>query len=360
MESTLKSDIGKIVETAVHAPSGDNMQPWCFEVKGNSISLFNTAKEAPIFDFAQRSSLFSCGTVIENCVIASAHYGYVCTVGLFPEENNVTYVAKLVLTSNTDIKNDSLYEVITTRCTNRGAYRDDSLSEEEKEKLFSAVKAAECGGELRIVEDRKTKKTVAESSTVYEWLLFQNKALHDVLYKELRWTKQKAGKTRDGLYAKTLGLSVMDTKMFKLLGSWKVVRLLQSLKLMRLMGGVIAGKSEHRYMTAGAFYAVVMEGNSREDYVNGGRICQRLWLEVARLGLQAQPISGILFLSQPVVAGAKTVFTDAQQQKMLQAVERFNKAFDVGKKNIVFVLRVGKGIQPDICSLRREPEIRFI
>jgi len=360
MESKLKSDIEKIVKMAVHAPSGDNLQPWRFEVRGDSISLFNTAKERLIFDFAQSSSLLSCGTVIENCVIASAHYGYMCAVELFPKENDKTCVAKLVLTSNTDIKDDPLYEIITTRCTHRGVYLGDSLSEEEKEKLFSASKAAELGGEIRIVEDLKTKKTVAKSSTTYERLLFHNKALHDALYKEIRWTKKEADKTHDGLYAKTLGISAMDTKMFKFLGSWKVVQFLHALKLIGLIETMMIGKIEKRYLTAGAFFAVVMEENSSLDYVNGGRILQRLWLEVARLGLQAQPISGILFMSQSVLADAETVFTENQQQKMLNAVNGFNKAFDVKNKNIAFVLRIGKGLQPDDCSLRREPLIEFI
>ena len=34
-------DIKKIIEAAVQAPSGENCQPWRFEILNNNIKLFN-------------------------------------------------------------------------------------------------------------------------------------------------------------------------------------------------------------------------------------------------------------------------------------------------------------------------------
>ncbi len=40
MEGT-REDIKKILEAAVHAPSGENCQPWRFEINDREIRIFN-------------------------------------------------------------------------------------------------------------------------------------------------------------------------------------------------------------------------------------------------------------------------------------------------------------------------------
>jgi len=37
----MKEVIKKIIEAGIMAPSGENCQPWRFEVRGNKISIFN-------------------------------------------------------------------------------------------------------------------------------------------------------------------------------------------------------------------------------------------------------------------------------------------------------------------------------
>ena len=67
----------KILDIAVHAPSGDNSQPWRFKFDQNSILLFNLEDRDPtLYNFRQRGSYFAHGAIIENIIIVAGTLGY--------------------------------------------------------------------------------------------------------------------------------------------------------------------------------------------------------------------------------------------------------------------------------------------
>lgn len=67
--------IQKILEAGAQAPSGSNSQPWRFEVAGGTISIIMLPeKDHPILNFRNRGTLLAHRALIENIVIAAAHY----------------------------------------------------------------------------------------------------------------------------------------------------------------------------------------------------------------------------------------------------------------------------------------------
>ncbi len=59
-----KEDIKKILEMAVYAPSGENCQPWRFEVRDSKIDIFNLPeRDQSLYNHGQMASYFAHGVL---------------------------------------------------------------------------------------------------------------------------------------------------------------------------------------------------------------------------------------------------------------------------------------------------------
>ena len=112
-----KEIILNILKAAVRAPSGDNSQPWRFEVSNNNnIKIYNLPeKDNPIFNYKQRGSHIAHGALIENIIIAAKENGMNVKVNLFPQGTSSDFIAEIDLLPDQSIKKDPLF-FIFSRC----------------------------------------------------------------------------------------------------------------------------------------------------------------------------------------------------------------------------------------------------
>ena len=123
--------VKQILEAAIRAPSGDNVQPWKFQVSKNftRIELYNLPeKDNSYYNFNQMASYIAHGAVIENIVIASGHLGCNAEVKLFPDAKDKNLVARINL-SLAEPQVDTLYPAIFDRYTNRFQYKQYNITE---------------------------------------------------------------------------------------------------------------------------------------------------------------------------------------------------------------------------------------
>ena len=81
-EDTLRS----FVASAVYAPSGDNAQPWEFDIRPGVIFIFNTPdSDGTLYNFKQRGSYIGHGALIENIVLLASAAGYDVAIDMFPD-----------------------------------------------------------------------------------------------------------------------------------------------------------------------------------------------------------------------------------------------------------------------------------
>ena len=112
-------DIKKIIEIAVNAPSGENVQPWKFRIKDDELYVYNIPeRDQSPYNFMQRGSLVAHGALIENILIASSPIGLEANVSLFPDGSKEDLIAVVSFSKSTP-KDESLFEYITKRSTNR-------------------------------------------------------------------------------------------------------------------------------------------------------------------------------------------------------------------------------------------------
>jgi len=172
-----KEDIKKILEVAVHAPSGENCQPWRFSVRKNEIDIFNIPeRDQSLYNYGQMASYVAHGALIENILIASSAFGYRAKLNLFPEVGDPNLVAIVFLEQGTPVE-DPLHRYIQRRCTNRKPYNTAPLSTDQLA-AFTAVAEEIAGGKLILIQDRKKIKTLARAGSVNEQVMLSNEFLH--------------------------------------------------------------------------------------------------------------------------------------------------------------------------------------
>lgn len=354
----MNEDIKKIIEMGVRAPSGDNLQPWRFVVRGETIDIFLVEKENKdeVYNFLHRGAYVAHGALIENIVIAASRFGYDVSISLFPDKSKQEHVASLKLVEVKEKKEDSLYPCIQKREVNRKNYNRTPLSKEQVTCLLSVPEMLDVGGRVHVVYDSIQKKNLSKWLSNNEKLVFSNRKLHDGLFKYFRWTKKDAEENKDGLDVRSLEFSSSETFVLKLLTNWTMVRILSLLKI----PSIIAGATREKYESAGGICAVVMKGDSSKDFVNGGRIVERLWLEATRMGLSIQPTFGFALLGQRAKMNALEMFSAKDADLIRTSFAHIREIFNINDDGtMVFLFRIGKGDAPSVKSFRRDPLIEF-
>lgn len=339
--------IKKILESAILAPSGDNCQPWRLFIKNNQINIINLPeRDTSLYNFRQRTSIIAHGALIENIMIASSTLGYNAKLRLFPDKINPNFVATVEL-EKSDIKDEPLYPYITRRSTNRKQYRPIPLTPEQRSDLFNMAKHLN-NGEIRLLEKPQEKALIAKAIGINDKLVFDNQNLHRFLFEHIRWTEEEAQRTRDGLYVKTLELTSLQTKGFKLLKNWSLLQTLNKFGLSR----AIAKQAEKLCFSSSAIGIVIVGNNTDKDFLTGGRLVQRVWLEATRKGLSFQPMTGITYLIQRVLAGDTEGLSTANINLIMNAYEIIKTGFRLENETMVMLFRIGHGDPPSARSLR--------
>lgn len=347
-------DIKKILDDAVFAPSGENCQPWRFEVKDSILYVINDpVADLSVYNFELRGSFIAHGALIENISILASESGYDAKIVLFPDNTNADLVASIEFKSADDILPDPLSKFIRTRCTNRKAYSGKTLSADIKYSLRAAVKLPE--NEVSFIDEPEKMKVLGVVAALNEKILFENKSLHDFFYSHILWDESSQDAT--GFYYKTLEFLPHQLPLVKLLKNWKI---LDAMNRYLGISRVIAKDNAKKYAGSGTFFALTMPDTSRESFIGLGRSFQRFWLASALNGLALQPCTGVLFFEQRIKSGDNSSFTDTQVNEIEAAHVKMTETFFPTNEVVVGMFgRIGYADSPSGRATRRSPEVTF-
>ncbi|MEE9542646.1 MAG: hypothetical protein V3V95_02545, partial [Thermodesulfobacteriota bacterium] len=312
-------------------------------------SLYNTLNSA---------SFIAHGALIENMDIAAKEAGFKMTAELFPEGEASSLVASIRFEGGEGegaIEKDALYPFIETRCTNREAYRAKGLEDSVKEALKGVTQeTGHDNGKLFLIEEKFQLKIAAGVASLNDRLLFENQKLHDFLFAHIRWTKEEAEATRDGMDIRTLGLNPMESRIFKLLASWSTVKFMNRFGLSRML----PGKTFKVCKGSSAMGLIQMEGLSPKSFVLGGRLLERVWLKASSLGLAFQPMTGVPFLIQRLYLEEDPGLSQAHKTLLKDAEVALKKVFPIDKeKATIMLFRIGYAEEPRARSFRQDIKI---
>ena len=130
-EGTAADNMTRPLRAAILAANPHDTQPWLFQVKENTITLFaDRARNLGTFDPFRREMHLGLGAAVENLVLAARGFGLSADVSptngrlsLSPDNSPVA-VARVAFTPSPAAQG-ALFKAIPNRHTNRSAYRAD-------------------------------------------------------------------------------------------------------------------------------------------------------------------------------------------------------------------------------------------
>lgn len=352
-------DIEDIIRAGVTAPSGDNLQPWHFEAKEDTIDVFITEPDKLDLTIGKHHLYLTHGALIENLVIAADHFGYKTEVTLMPNPDNELHTASIKIEPDTNDYQVDLFRFFKERSTDRSKYYNKPLSEEQKVTLSKPSNNYLEGSRLVFIENRDAIDSLADAVSGQITLFFGHQQLHEMFYRTLRWTAKSALKTRDGLYLKTLRIdSFKALSLHFVLESWTMVNFLKKLSFNKVLAKLEALK----YSQTGAFCVLISNDSqtSRKAALNSGRTLQRVWLEATKIQLGVQPAAAMFLIKEALNEQCLQV-SEAQEKFIDEKILQSNLACGTtsGEK-IIWAIRIGKSkAKKKYPTLRKEPKIMF-
>lgn len=347
------SIIEQILDLARWAPSGDNTQPWRFELVDELnfvVHGFDTRNHC-VYDLDGRPSQISLGALLETISIAASGHGLTMLSRRRVNASEVTPTFDVQLVAHPGGKADPLIPSITERSVQRRPMRTRVLSPEEKQALEASV-----GDDYRVLwlEGFGSRFRVAR-------LMFNNAKLRLTLPEAYRVHRDiiqwDARFSEDRVPDQALGIDPVTARLMRfVLGSWRRVEFFN-----RFLAGTWVPRIQMDFIPSLACAAhVVIKAQRKpttiDDYIAAGRAVQRFWLTATRLCLFQQPEM------TPLIFGSyvrnSTPFTTAvrlqSRARTLEAATRRVIGPDVDRA--VWMGRVGAGSAPTARSTRRPLE----
>ena len=342
MESAPVSDeIYQILDLARWAPSGDNCQPWQFEIIDQSHICVHLSLDAEnVYEYNNGQPAFiAAGALIENISIASSIFGKKINIDrIYPAESNQVKI-DISFAAGDNGASDALVDCIRKRSVQRDAYKNTPLPQNVRHELESILPA-----EMEIswysgLHDKLGIISVYMCATEIRLTIPETYKIHNEM---MDW-KHKRSAT--GIPVAATGLSGMT----RLLMRW-VIKSPSRMKFFnKYLMGTLMPKLELDFLpgvACSSHFAVSWKhpqknAHTIEEYIEFGRSLQRFWLTLTKYDMVMQPeIAPLIF----GFYGAKNIdFTSDQKMKKL-SVTLAEKVMQFYKKpvdQILFLGRVG-------------------
>jgi hypothetical protein len=339
-----------MVAHAVLAPSAHNAQPWRFRFANGTLAcIHDPTHDLPTLDFEHGATWVAFGAMLVNLEMAAAAIGLVAEVDPFPGGAEERLVARVRFRRGLVVR-DPLLEWVPRRVTNR---RHDRTAEITG--LDAAVQAklhAATGprARLKVLATRGALDELGALMGACDRITAFNEAIHRETMPGYRWTREEVEAHRDGIDVLTLELSPADRAGVRLLSHWPTIH-----ALCRLGGGrVLEDGAAEAIAAARAAGLVTVPGTTRENYLEGGRAVQRVWLTAAANGVAIQPMTSLPYLMARLERGGGEGLSLAERQALGQLRPRYRGLFDTpATDGEVLLFRLHVGDPPTVRSLRR-------
>ena len=345
--------VSSILDLARWAPSGDNTQPWRFEVVGPShiaVHCFDTSDHC-VYDLDGHGSHLAIGALLETIRIAASQHGRRCEISNRHGEPQTHPVYDVHFQDDPKVEPDPLLPHITERVTQRRPMKTRTLADEHRKTLEQSVGE---GFSVRWIEGAE-KKAIAK-------ILFRNAHIrltipeaYEVHRQIIQWRAQFS---EDRIPDQAVGLDPVALRLMEwVMGSWRRVQFMNRFMAGTWMPRIQLDVIPARRCAAHALIVTNTPPHSLDDFVAGGMAMQRFWLTATKCDLRFQPEMTPLIFNRYLREGVK--FTEDQRagrnakiltQELIDLV-----GADVPQRS-VYMARVGYGPTPTSRSIRPQLE----
>ena len=348
-DTSEKPVIDQILDLARWAPSGDNTQPWRFEVADERhvvVHGFDT-RDHCVYDLDGRASQIAIGALLETMDIAASAHGLRMNTSRRVAEPESKPVFDIHFQADPNLRPNELIPYIAYRSVQRRPMSSRPLSPREKGNLEKAVGSPY---HLLWLEGFDVKMQAAR-------LMFNNAKLrltmpeaYEVHRRIIQWNSRFS---EDRVPDQSLGIDPVTTRLMRwVMGSWKRVEFFNS-----FLAGTLAPRIQMDFipsLACGAHFVILADHKpeSFDDYISAGRAVQRFWLTATKLGLQLQPEITPLIFSRYI--RAELEFTKVKKLAQLAKAlsDQTEQLIGDETSRAIFMGRIGMGPAPWSRSLR--------
>ena len=338
----------RVLELARWAPSGDNAQPWRFEILADDhIRVHGRDTRAHcIYDLQGHASQLSLGILLETMDIAASGDGRRAVAVRQPEapEEAPVFDVRLELAETTA---SPLCPYIPLRSVQRRPFSRKPLRSTEKEVLEQAVGK---GFEVLWLE-RGQRWRMATLLALNGKLRLTLPEAFDTHASVIEW---RARTSEERIPDQAVGLDPLTLRLMR----WAMQRWERVNFLNRYLGGTLVPRLELDFLPAlgcAAHFVLLAERPPRgmDDYVAAGRAVQRFWLTAARLGLLVQPEMTPLIFAEYLRNDVKFTRHSPSLALARQMTDRLERLLGESRlPQAVFLGRIGRGRPAIARSLR--------
>lgn len=345
---TVTSVIEQILDLARWAPSGDNAQPWRFEVQDEVRFVIHgkDTRDHCLYDLDGRPTQLALGALIETAAIAASRHG----MGLAArrrhtlDETRPTFDVQLVPQPAVDV--DPLWHAIPVRSVQRRPLSRRALTDHQRLALQTAV-----GPDHELVWYEGAQRLA------WARLLWSNGGIRlrlpeafETHRSVIEWDQRFS---RTCIPDQALGVDALTIAIMKrAMHSWKRVEFMN-----RWMAGTHMPRLLMDYLPAiacGAHLALVARRplSGIDEHVAGGRAVQRFWLAATQLGLQHQPAATPLVFARYLREGRQFTSNSEELRLARYLAGQLDKLLDGRTDRTVWLGRIGTGAAAVSRSVR--------
>jgi sulfur-carrier protein adenylyltransferase/sulfurtransferase len=337
--SRLPPAVKGILEAAHWAPSGDNAQPWTFEVQSEDLfDVLVRIEAGNVYEYRQgEPTLISAGTLLENIAIAAPSQGKKAEWQYQGLAGNVHRI-RVQLTADGTAAENPLLGQIERRSVDRRPYQMRALSEGDKRALSNAV-----GPEFSVEwhESLAARRRVAGLTRLATDIRLRIPETFDIHNHIVDW---KRTFSPDAIPSRALGLDAMTLKIMR----WTLAKRARTEMANRMGSPVFAGLQMDFLpgIFSAAYFAFRLKqpaaGQPEEaaQLLRLGQAVQRFWLTATQLGLALQPCLATLAFAHYGRAKEKFTVSAAERRKAEILARRADS--DLGDvRSLRFIGRIG-------------------
>jgi nitroreductase len=335
------STLEEIIDFARWAPSGDNAQPWRFEILGTDALAVHIADESAHNVYEYRSgepTLISAGVLLETLRLSATRFqrrmawrydgrdehGYRLLVHFIPDES---------------ITPDPLSAYVAARSVNRWPYRLAPLGVDEKATLERSL-----GPDLRLSwhESARARWAIARLTGKASDIRLRIPEAYTVHQQIIDWTRDRSP---TGIPARAIGLDAMTLRIMRwAMRDWRNARALNRIAgtgAAVLQMDYLPGLCSAAYFTFSLRDPAASGDKRVQALLEAGQSVQRFWLTATKLGLAMQPCLATLAFAHYGASGLP--FTSDQNARKAAAKLAMAAGKLIGPDGtVVFMGRIGR------------------
>ena len=351
---TGRERIERILDRVRWAPSGDNTQPWRFEILSDwhAVVFGSDTRRTVVYDLRGHASQIAVGALLEHVAIAASAEGLRVDIRRRPpssgDENEEHPVFDIRFSEAPDLSPDPLSPYLEIRSVNRRPFGTRPLSSQEKQRLEGLLPP---GYTVFWLEGLKNRIAMADLNQRSGKLRLTIPEAYVVHREIIEWN---ARTSLDRVPDRALGLSPVILPLMRwIMESWERVQFFN-----RFLGGTLIPRLQLDILPAlfcSAHFLLLAPDPPRhlDDYVGGGRALARFWLGCASLGLQFQPEMTPLIFRGYVEDEIRFSMASHSGEFASGIASRLENLGGNPVGRAVFMGRIGRGAFPASRSLRK-------